>query len=382
MSIPLIQKHIAEEGLDGWLMYDFHKCNPLMWEVCKIPSDAHITRRTFVWIPREGNVVKIVHAIEGHVLDSIEGDVVTYKTREEMKEMLKRHVKGRIAMEVSKEIPTISKVDAGTFGMVKSLGLEIVSSGKLLQKFTSVLTNEQIESHLYAAKVVSDAADGAFDFIRGELLQEKLLYEGDVQEFLLNCFTDSGCITDHPPIVAKGENSANPHYEPQGKGALIKRGDFILIDLWCKQRHEGAVFADITRVCATEEPDPKIQKVFEVVREAQRKAVALIEKNQGARACDVDQMVRDFLKEQGYEQNIYHRLGHSITTDLHGNGANFDSFETMDERELINKTCYSVEPALYFPGEFGLRLEHDIIFEEGKVVVTGGVQDVVPVLFT
>lgn len=381
MSVSLIQKHIIDEGLDGWLMYDFHKCNDLMHEVCKIPENAHITRRAFVWIPKEGSAVKIVHAIESHVLNGFEGDTITYRTREEMKAALKKNVRGRIAMEVSREIPTISKVDAGTFAMVKGLGVQVVSSGRLLQKFTSVLSERQIQSHLDAADVVSKAADDAFDFIKGELLQEKLLYEGDVQEFILNRFTDEGCVTDHPPIVARGKNSANPHYAPQGKGDLIQKGDFILIDLWCKKRGPGSVFADITRVAATEEPHPDIAYAFEVVREAQRRAVALINERGGGRACDVDLAARDYIKEQGFEENILHRTGHSITEALHGNGANLDSFETMDEREIIDSTCYSVEPAIYFPDKFGLRLEHDILVIDGKVQVTGGVQDILPVLF-
>ncbi len=381
MSISLIQSHIKEEGLDGWLLYDFHKCNDLMWQVLKIPDGAHITRRAFFWIPKEGRPVKIVHAIESHVLDYIDCDVETYKTRDDLTQALKKRVNGRIAMEVSKEIPTISKVDAGTYELVSELGFEIVSSGRLLQKFTSVLTEAQIKSHLFAADVVSRAVDDAFSFIKGVLLQENMLYEGDVQEFILNRFTDAGCITDHPPIVARGSNSANPHYAPKGKGSSIKRGDFVLIDLWCRQRGLNGVYADITRVASTENPTMKMIKVFGVVREAQKKAVALIEKNQGGKACDVDQVARDYMEAEGFKENILHRLGHNITGELHGNGANFDSFETMDDRGLIDQTCYSIEPALYFPGEFGLRLEHDILFNQGRVQVTGGVQEDLLVLF-
>ena len=375
MSISLIQSYIKEEGLDGWLLYDFHACNDLMWQTLGIPDDTHITRRMFYFFPKEGTPKKFVHAIESHVLDCAEGDVITYKTRDELKEVLSKYVRGEVAMEVSEEIPTISKVDAGTYKMIRDLGIKVVSSGKILQKCTSVLSKNQIKSHLDAADVVSKAVDDAVIFMRGELLQEKLLYEADVQEFILNRFTDEGCITDHPPIVAKGENSANPHYMSQGRGSLIKEDDFVLIDLWCKKRDDNAVFADITRVVALGDPTAKMKKAFEAVREAQKLAVHHIEEKGGGRACDVDQAVRGYLEKMGYKENILHRLGHNITTQLHGNGANFDSFETMDERELIDRTCYSIEPALYFPGEFGLRLEHDILFDKGKIQVTGGVQD-------
>ncbi len=380
MSISLIQRLINQENLDGWALYDFHHTNDLMWELLKFPRDAHVTRRVFYWIPREGKPVKVVHAIEKNALDFLEGDSLVYRTQDELKEVLRKTLGKKIAMEVSSEIPVISKVDAGTFTMLQGLGIEIISSGKLLQRFTSVLSEEQIKAHLEAADVVSKTADKAFEFVRGELLQGKLLYEGDVQEFILNRFTDAGCITDHSPIVARGANSANPHYMPKGRGAPIKRGDFLLIDLWCKRRGEHGVYGDITRVACTEKPTEKQQAAFEVVREAQRMAVEMIEMNETVRGCDVDRLVREYLEERGYKDNILHRLGHNITGQLHGNGANLDSFETMDERELIDNTCYSVEPALYFPGEFGLRLEFDILYRNGKVQVTGGVQDSLTVL--
>ncbi len=381
MSISLIRRHITDEELDGWLMYDFRGSNDLMREVLKFPKEAHITRRICYWIPKSGEPVKVVHAIESHVLDFLDGTTVVYKTQEELRGVLKKILGKRIAMEVSKEIPAISKVDAGTYALVEGLGTEIVSSGRLLQKFTSILSPEQIKAHLEAADVVSKVADEAFNFVRGEIMQGKLLHEGHVQEFILNRFTNAGCITDHPPIVAKGVNSANPHYMPKGEGSVIKRGDFVLIDLWCKKRGENGVYADITRVASTENPTPKQLAVFEVVREAQRMAVEMIEMKETIRGCDVDRLVREFLIERGYEENILHRLGHNITGQLHGNGANLDSFETLDERELIDQTCYSIEPALYFPGEFGLRLEFDILYQNGKVQVTGGVEDSLKVLF-
>lgn len=376
MSISLIQEYLAQEGLDGWLLYDFHHCNDLMWEVLKIPLASHMTRRVFVWIPQNGEVVKICHAIEGHVLSFLEGVVILYKTREELRESLKQVVKGKIAMEVSGEIPAISKVDAGTFGIVQRLGVEVVSSGRLLQKFTSVLSDDQIAAHLEAAKVVSDGVEEAFSWIQKSLLQGRVLYEKDVQTFILKYFSSHGCVTNYPPIVARGANSANPHYTPQGQGDCIRKGDYILIDLWCKKKGSNGVYADITRVAIIGgNPSEKMLNAFDAVRQGQRLAVEMIEMSEEVRGCDVDTLVRDFLIERGYSENILHRLGHNITGELHGHGANFDSFETMDERALIDQTCYSIEPALYFPNEFGLRLEHDILYDKGEVRITGGVQE-------
>lgn len=378
MSIPLIQGLLREEGFDGWLFFDFHKRNHLMWAVLKIPADVHITRRTFYFVPKEGTPVKIVSKIEKHVLDCLPGNVETYTTREELDDLLKK-MRGRIAMEYSSTIPYISLVDAGTIDNLRSFGIEVVSSGNLLQKLTSVLGDWQIESHRAAAKVVDAAVGEAFSFVSREIRSGRGVFEGDVQKFILDYFRRCDCETDYPPIVARGANSANPHYAIKGRGDEIVRGDFLLIDLWCRKSEEGAVFADITRVASLGRPTKEMLKAFDAVRGAQRLGVAHLKKGGSIRAADVDTICRNHLVECGYKANIYHRTGHNIGVELHGNGANFDSLETFDDRILVPKTCYSVEPAVYIPGEFGLRLEHDILYFP-EVEVTGGVQDELLVL--
>ena len=385
MFIPLIQSLIREEHLDGWLFYDFHRINPIASKILAIPDDAHITRRLFYWIPRDGLPVKIVHKIEKDVLAHLPGEIKVYGTREELTDLLS-FVNGKsIAMEYSYKIPTISYVDGGTLEFIGKLGGKIVSSGNLLQRKISVLDEEEIESHLEAANALDAIANDAFSFVRGEILQGKMVFESDVQNFILNRITDFGGITAHPPIVACGRNSANPHYAIEGRGEQILKDDFLLIDLWCKKRTEKAVYADITRVASGSSPQPDIVRAFRSVRKAQKKVIEYIEAKEKVRGCDADTIARKSLVEDGYEANIFHRTGHSIDQELHGYGTNLDSSETFDERYLIPNTCYSNEPALYFPNRenpFGIRLEHDFLYLPGGTVkVTGGVQDEIPILF-
>ena len=108
MSISLIQSILKKERLDGWLIYDFHGINPIFH---KFVRSGHGTRRVFYWIPAEGTPWKIVHKIEANLLQG-EGEVHLYATQEELKALISR-LKGRIAMEVSPDIPYISFVDAG-----------------------------------------------------------------------------------------------------------------------------------------------------------------------------------------------------------------------------------------------------------------------------
>lgn len=379
MSIPLIQNLLLEEKLDGWLFYDFEKSNHFMWDVLNIPPKTHITRRVYYWIPAKGEPIKIVHKIEEHVLSHLPGKLLTYGKREELEKLLTRF-KGKIAMEYSFQIPYVSKVDGGTIDYLRSLGIEIISSATLLQKFTSVLDDEQIESHRKAAAILDQIVRDAFEFIRGRIIERSTPHEGDVVDFILNRFSDFGCVTNHAPIVAKGANSANPHYCPEKRGDPILRQDFVLIDLWCKLRGERSVYADITRVAVGEVATEQMKRAFSVVREAQKKAVEYVEKHKNVRGCDVDTHTRNFLESQGYAEFVYHRTGHNIYTEVHGPGANLDSFETFDQRILLPNSCYSVEPSVYFPGEFGLRLEHDLLITD-RVEVTGGVQNELQILF-
>ncbi len=372
MSIPLIQAHLQKEGIDGWLFYDFHGKNPLVWEVLGMPPSSHVTRRFFYWIPCRGEPVKIVHKIEMHVLDQLPGKVKSYSRREELGALLKSTVHGVVAMEVSFTLPQLSLVDAGSLAFVKEQGIEVVSSASLIQKTLSLLTEAQKDAQREAGRILDTIVKEAFAFVD----KREKVYEGEVQDFIVKKIAEAGCVTNHPPIVARGANSASPHYSPKGRGDLIAMGDFLLIDLWCKKKGPHGVYGDITRVRASLDCKQKIKEAFFHVREAQKIAVRYIEEHSLPRGADVDTVVRSYLESKGYKDNILHRLGHSIDSELHGRGANLDSFESFDERILLSNTCYSVEPALYFPGEFGLRLEHDILYlGEGRVEVTGGVQD-------
>ena len=87
---------------------------------------------------------------------------------------------------------------------------------------------------------------------------------------------------------------------------------------------------------------------------------------------DVDRACRRELADRDLLSAVRHRTGHSIDTDLHGSGVNLDSFEFPDERPVTEGACFSVEPGLYFPGEFGMRTEIDVSIRCGRPVASGG----------
>lgn len=386
MNLKDIQNVLVDEELDGWLLYDFRRSNSLACKFLEISTETLLTRRFFYWIPQKGNPVKIVHIIESGVLDHLPGQVMRYRTWQEMEEFLASSLsqKGRVAMEYSPRnaIPTISKVDAGTVEMVRGLGVEVVSSAALLQKYTSVLTEEQLKTHLYAAELLDQIAENTWQMIGHAIQSGHTINEYDVQQYMLKLFAANNCITEDPPICAVNANSANPHYSPQKNGSkTICKGDFILIDLWCKQDISHAIYGDITRVgVAAAQPTARQLEIFSIVKEARDAATQLVKdrfaKNTPIMGCEADQCCRDIIEKAGYGERFIHRTGHNIGEQDHGSGANLDNLETRDTRFLLAGTCFSIEPGIYLPGEFGVRLEYDLyVHANGNVQITGGVQD-------
>ncbi len=381
MNLQEIQNQLQFYKIDGWLLYDFHGSNPLALAVMKIPSEVLMTRRCFYFIPAKGVPHKIVHKIESHNLDHLPGEKKSYFSWKEMHHLLGEILKGikTVAMEYSpnQAIPTVSVIDGGLIDLVRGFGPKIVSSAPFLQTFTCLWTDEQYKLHKEAANVLEEAVTGAWELIKTHLTQDKPINEYQVQQYILEKFQKEGCITEGEPICGVNGNAADPHYIPtKEKSSPIKKGDFILIDLWCKKELEHAVFADITRVgVAASKPTSKQQEIFSLVRKAQKGGTDLVIKRYGegreVKGGEVDAKVRKIIEEGGYGDYFNHRTGHNIHTTNHGPGANLDHIETDDHRPLIPRTCFSVEPGIYLSGEFGVRLEYDLyIHEDGKVEVT------------
>lgn len=381
-SLIEIQRGLTQGGLDGWLLYDFRRSNELASQFLDIKPEQLLTRRFFYWIPARGDPVKIVQAIEGKVLDHLPGHLASYRTWQELEAALAKVLQGanRVAMEYSPKnaLPAISRVDAGTVELVRHFGIEVVSSANLLQ---TELSEAQIRSHLEAAEDLDAIAEETWEWIARSMEAGKMLNEYEVQQFILERFAVHECVSDDPPICAVNEHSADPHYAPQKEGSsVIKKGDFVLIDLWCRKKGEGTVYADITRVAvAAEESTGRQREIFSIVKEAQDAATQLVKERFQEKSplmgWEVDQAARDVIHKAGYGEYFIHRTGHNIAERDHGPGTHMDNFETHDDRLVTPASCFSIEPGIYLPGEFGVRLEYDIlVHQDGRCEITGGVQ--------
>ena len=392
-ELKKIQSIIQKAGLAGWLFYDFRGSNDIALSILKIPDDKISSRRYFYFIPAKGKPVKIVNAIEAGNLDHLPGEKLIYASHKSLISSIGEALKDvkNIAMEYSPDnaIPYVSKVDAGTIDLIKSFKVKVISSADLISHFTAVWSDKQFKENIPVAKALTEIVYKSFSFIKKEISNNFSLTEYNVQQFMLSSIEkDHGYIADHPPIVAINENSANPHYTPTQKiHKKIKKGDFILLDLWAKPDSLDGVWSDITWVGFIGKTVPeKYVKIFNIVTEARDVAFLLVKKrfSEGKEiyGYEVDDASRKVITKAGYGDFFIHRTGHSITTEGHGTGAHIDNYETHDDRLLLPETSFSIEPGIYLPGNFGIRSEIDVFIKKnGNVISTGEVQkEVIPII--
>jgi len=383
MRLEAMQEALRAQQLDGWLFFDHHGRDPLAYRILGFAAPRTPTRRWYYLVPAQGGPVKLVHRIEPVMLDALPGEKRLYAGWQEQERMLAEMLPrgGRIAMQYSPRcaVPYIALVDAGTVELVRSMGVEVVSSAALVQQFEALWTPEQYRSHRRAQAKVDAIRAAAFRLVEDRLGRGQRVSEFDVKQFILNAFETEGLFTDHGPIVAVNAHASDPHYEPQAESAAeIRRGDLLLIDLWAKLREPGAVYYDITwtAYCGTAPPQ-RMTEVFEAVAGARDAAVARVVQaaQSGEPLCgyQVDDAARSHLRARGLDAWFIHRTGHSIGEEVHGTGANMDNFETHDERPIVPGLCFSVEPGVYLP-EFGIRSEVNVYRSEHAAEVTGEVQ--------
>ena len=381
--IDEIQAALRAEGLDGWLFFDHHHRDPLAYRVLQFEPAQTVTRRWYYLVPATGEPRGMVHRIESEVLNSLPGTKTGYAGWEQQRSQLAALLGGcrTVAMQYSPNcaVPYVSNIDAGTVELVRATGVEVKTSANLIQLFEARWSEAQYSQHKRAGVLVDEVRRNAFLRVFDALRAGSAIGEWDVAAWIMEQFDRVGLTIDHPPIVGVNGNASNPHYAPAAATqSKILVGDLLLIDLWGKLKEPGAVYYDITWMgyCGPT-PPAAMQHVFEAVTGARDAAVAIVQRaaaeGRELAGFEVDDAARGHLRGLGLAEHFFHRTGHSIGEEVHGNGANMDNLETHDERKVIPGTCFSVEPGVYLP-EFGVRSEVNVYRGTDKAEVTGEVQ--------
>jgi Xaa-Pro dipeptidase len=384
-DVDAVQQSLKAEGLDGWLLYDFHGSNPIAARLLGTANGTKMTtRRWFYLVPATGEPRALVHAIERRTLDALPGEKAVYAGRQQLDAGLTKLLSGmkRVAMEYSRNcaIPYISRIDAGTLELVRNRGVDVESSGDLVQQFEAVWDAHALATHREASQALYRVKDRAFELIARRARDGETMTEFAIQQHMTAWFEEEGLVSDAPPVVAAQENAGDPHYMPTARRTRqIRQNELVLLDLWGKKKDDpNAVFADITWVGFTGRNIPADTiRAFDAICRARDAAVALVQESarghRDLRGWQVDRAARDVLEGAGFGERILHRTGHNLGRDVHGNGVHMDDYESHDDRRLIPGTGFTIEPGLYFES-FGVRTEINMYYGERDALVTGPLQ--------
>lgn len=376
-----IKREMRNTGIDGWLLFDFRGSNPYPSKLVD-PGGGLLTRRWFVWVPAtDGQVRVLVHDIEFGSFPRGDYQLEAYDGRESLTEKLRELLSGSatVAMEYSPlgNNPYVSKVDGGTLDLVRSFGVEVVSSGDLCQMLLA-WTPAQLANHRAAADMLTRTKDMALALLRERNTAGEALSEYELQQAMVSLMHVNGFETGHAPIVGFGPGAGDPHYAPTAESSRqLAAGQAVLLDLWCKVPGDNP-FADITWMAHAGEPSEEFMRAYRTVTAARDAGLELLRERFASgtplQGHEVDTRVRAVLLDAGYGPNLKHRTGHSLGNQvIHGDGAHFDAFETLEERLVLPGLGTTIEPGVYFP-HFGVRSEINVYVAEGGVELTTAIQ--------
>ncbi len=391
--IDKIQNYLKEENKDAWILVDYENRNKTL---VSFLGEKMLTRKIFMVFPKDGKPYLITHLIDTVFLND-EGtnsvfDLKIYKTWNEMLELEKECFKSykNVIMDISNDglLPRVSLADYGSVEFIKNLGINIYSSGDILEEFSAAYDEEAYNLQLLACEKTLKIKDEAFALIKKDILEKGQSDEYRIQKFICDRFHKEGMVYDDPAIVAVSKNASNPHYGPsENVHSPIYKGDVVLIDMWAKMDHKNAVYADITWMGYVGEEIPKVvEERFSILRNAVDSAFKFLEDNLPNRRVEgweVDDVSRDVVTKAGFGEFFTHRTGHNISVDVspHGPGVNIDNYESHDTRKIIPHISFSLEPGIYAP-DFGMRVETDIYIDSNYKphMVAGRQEKVIAIL--
>jgi len=381
-----IQDRLKDDGIDGWLLFDFRGSNPTASQALGLDG-LMLTRRIMYFIPAKGPCTLLHHAIDAPNLPPLSGRHVEYTGWRDLDLRMAETLAGcsKVAMEYFKDgsIPYLSRVDGGTLAWIRGMGVVVVPSADLVQFFLCRFSPEQAEAHREVALDLDLIKDKTFAMVQRKLSSGQYLTEFDVQQYVMEQMSLRSIITDHPPVVSCGARTANPHYVPSpDDSAELEPGQLLMVALWGRHDRPVCAYADIAWM-AHIGPDPDERKVnaFKLVVEAREAGLALVRERykpgskNGLEGWEVDRAVRDVIEAKGLGDCFTHRTGHNLGIyEGHGDGTHIDDLETHDTRPLIQGLAFTMEPGIYFD-QFGVRSSIDVFLGPDGPEVTSPAQN-------
>jgi Xaa-Pro aminopeptidase len=265
------------------------------------------------------------------------------KAERELVPQIVGRMSGRVGFEDAKlSVRQLARLEAAA-----GEGVELVPAGDLVEQLRAVKEPEELKRIQAAAELT----DGVYTWTLERGLAGRT--ERDVARASEARLRELGAEPSFPPIVAAGENGALPHAEPGdreiGSGELVVFDMGALLDGYC---------SDCTRTFATGDPGDEARKVYELVRRAQAASLEAVRPD--ATGKEVDAVAREIISEAGHGDRFGHGLGHGVGLEVHEG----PRLATTSEDDLSEGNVVTVEPGVYLPGRFGVRIE-DLVVVSG-----------------
>ncbi len=241
-------------------------------------------------------------------------------------------------------------------------GTEFVAVDSLIEKIVSCKNEKEIELTRKAVEITDRTFTELLKIIKPGMTEREV---GAQISYLQKMFGADGDSFD--PIVASGERSAFPHARPTDK--KIQTGELLKLDFGCVV--EG-MKSDMTRTIAIGEIPEECRKIYQIVKEAQQKALDTVKAGINSKVLDAS--ARDYIKEKGYGNNYGHGLGHGLGYDIHEKPAvNERSDYVLEVNNII-----TIEPGIYIEGLGGVRIEDDVVVKEnGCEILTKSTKELI-----
>jgi len=302
---------------------------------------------------RDGRLVLFSTTLEEEILRGAEdyAEFVVYTNEKERNELLKKELSqyGRIGI-------SYEGVSHSLYVNLRDLidGTELIDVGDAFRRARMIKAPEEIEKIRRACDIASSVADEFPGLLKRGVTECDLATDVDYRIHKLGA---RGAAFE--TIVSFSPNSSKPHYS--GSDVPLKEGDTVLLDFGAD--YEGYV-SDITRTYFTGTPDATLRHCYETVLEAQR--IALQRISDGAGTEQVEKEVKGFIDSyERYRGRLIHGLGHSIGLSVHDNSYPGPEFDKIFRENMV----LTVEPGIYLPGEYGIRIEDDILVKKGTCEV-------------
>lgn len=272
--------------------------------------------------------------------------ILREKLYDQLNELLKKH--GARTLAIESETMTVAELELYRSKLPEVELISDSSLSKAISKLRIVKTQEEIDAMIRAQRIAEAAFENVLNFIKPGVTEREI---GLCLDYYM--LKNGAEALSFDTIAITGANTSLPHGVPGDN--VVKEGSFVLMDY-------GATYdgyhSDMTRTVCVGKPTEKMEQVYNIVLDAQLKTIAAIK--EGITGHDADKVARDVITAAGYGEMFGHSLGHGVGMEIH----EAPTAAPSSTRVLKENMIVTVEPGIYIPGEFGVRIEDFVIVKK------------------